>query len=286
MAQNTRKKLSVYTPESPLKNPGQLFAEMGNDLKASFGLAVRLTLRDIAAQYRQTALGYFWAVFPPLVTSLTFLVLQRAKIFHIEAMTVPYPLFLITGTIFWQLFVDALNAPLKVMIANHQMLSKINFPKEALILSAIAQTLFSLAIKLILLAIILLIFQVSINWTLTVLFVPIFGLLCFGILCGILITPLGMLYHDVQRGLLFVTSILMFFTPVLYPPPASGILGKIVQFNPLSPLLHSCRNLIFQGSFEYLGTVLIEMVFTLVFLLLGWIAYRVSLPILIERMEA
>ncbi len=286
MAPDTPKKRVVYTPESPLKNPKQLFSDMCADLKASLSLAIRLTVRDISAQYRQTALGYFWAVFPPLVTSLTFILLQRAEIFHIEAVPVPYPLFLIASTIFWQLFVDALNAPLKVVAANHQMLSKINFPKEALILSAIAQTLFSFAIKVILLAIVLAGFQVSVSWAVTALVVPILGLLGLGILCGILITPLGMLYHDVQRGLLFLTTILMFLTPVLYPPPAAGILGKIVQFNPITPMLHVSRNLIFQGSFEHLGIVLIEMAFTLLFLMMGWVAYRISLPLLIERMEA
>jgi len=157
--------ITIYTPESELRHPKKLIKDMLNDLVLSGGLAWRLMVRDISAQYRQTFLGYLWAILPPLATSLTFILLSHAKIFEIKGIKVPYPVFVMTGTIFWQLFVDALNAPLKMVSMNRSMLSKINFPKEALILSGIAQVLFSFFIKLILLFATIIIFRTSISWT-------------------------------------------------------------------------------------------------------------------------
>ena len=239
IAQNN--KIVEYTPESPILHPMRLLENMLADLRSSFHLAYRLTARDISGTYRQTALGYFWAVLPPLVTSLTFIILNNANIIALGDYSIPYPVFVITGTVFWQLFVDALNAPLKVLNVNRQMLSKINFPKEALILSAIGQVLFSFVIKLLLLGVTLIVFGTPVKWTAAFLILPIMGLLGIGILMGIFIVPLGMLYQDVQHGLVICTASLMFFTPVLFTPPKSGLLAVIIAINPISPFILLCR---------------------------------------------
>ena len=281
-----KKPVIIYTPESPLRRPFELMRSMVLDLMASYRLARRLTIRDISAQYRQTFLGYFWAVFPPLVTSLTFIILNRANIMQMGAIEIPYPVFVITGTVFWQLFVDALNAPLKVLTVNRTLLSKINFPKEALILSAIGQTLFSFFIKLVLLTLVLIFFQIPIKWTTIFIVLPVSGLLLIGLLFGILLIPIGMLYQDIQQGLIISTSALIFFTPVLFIPPTGGVLNLMISINPISPLFLSIRRLLFNGDLQYFNTSILVLAVTLALLGIGWIIYRVALPILIERMDA
>jgi len=276
----------VYTPKSPMLHPMRLLQAMMTDLRSSFPLAYRLTVRDIAAAYRQTALGYFWAVLPPLITSLTFILLSKASVIRIESLSVPYPVFVVIGTVFYQLFVDALQAPLKAVNQNRAMLSKVNFPKEALILSGCCQVLFSFAIKLALIACVMALFNVQLRWTVLLLVLPVIGLLALGTVLGILLVPLGILYQDVQQILTIFTSALMFFTPVLYPTPSSGLLGKIVQYNPIVPLLTASREMILSG--ELLGVCAASGVLavTLVLILGAWILYRIAMPILIERMEA
>ena len=260
--------------------------DMFRDLAISSGLAWRLMVRDISSQYRQTFLGYLWAILPPLATSLTFILLNHAKIFEIKNMRIPYPVFVMTGTIFWQLFVDALNAPLKMVSANKSMLSKVNFPKEALILSGVAQVLFSFFIKMFLLFATIILFRVSISWT--VVFVPVivFGFIILGTLIGVFLVPIGTLYQDIQQGLIILITLFMFFTPVVYLPPEKGIMAVIFKFNPLTPLLMSTRELMFAGSTAFFGKSILVIVAALFLTTLGWVVYRISLPILIERMEA
>jgi lipopolysaccharide transport system permease protein len=84
----------------------------------------------------------------------------------------------------WLRWWEALNSPLTQVNANRTMLSKINFPKEALVLSGIAQVLFSFMIKLVILALMLIVFQVPVRWTAILLFLPISGLLLLGTLIG------------------------------------------------------------------------------------------------------
>lgn len=114
----------VYTPESKLRSPVTMAKEMWKDLLASRELAWRLMVRDINAQYRQSLLGIFWAFLPPLATALVFVILNSRKIINIGETDIPYPAFVMFGTVLWQVFVDSLNAPLKVVTASKPMLSK------------------------------------------------------------------------------------------------------------------------------------------------------------------
>jgi len=291
MLKQTRKRAQdggtvVYAPGSPIVHPIQLLQNMLVDLRSSFQLAYRLTVRDIAATYRQTALGYLWAVLAPIVTSFTFIVLNKANLIRVDNISVPYPAFVFVGTIFWQLFVDALNSPLKVVNLNRTMLSKINFPKEALIISGFGQVLFSFTIKLILLACAMVAFNIQVGWTVILLFLPIIGLLVVGTVIGMFLVPVGVLYQDIQQALTYLTSALMFFTPVLYPAPSEGVLGKIIGYNPIAPFVIISREILFSLQLTQLRGTLVVIAVSMVLILVVWILYRLAMPVLIERMEA
>ena len=139
-------KETVYSPDSELRNPGRLVHSMMSDLLASRELAWRLFVRNISAQYRQSLLGYFWAFIPPLFTTLIWVFLNSQNILDIGDTGMPYPLFVLTGTVLWQTFADALDSPLKLVSKSKAMLAKINFPREALILTRSGMVLFNFAI--------------------------------------------------------------------------------------------------------------------------------------------
>jgi lipopolysaccharide transport system permease protein len=278
--------ITRYTPASKIRHPAALFKEMFRDLGASRELAWRLVIRDISAQYRQTVLGYFWAVFPPLVTSLVLILLKSSAVMDIQGIGIPYPAYVMMGTVFFQLFVDALNAPLKVVTESKTILAKINLPREAFILSGIGQVLFSFAIKIILLIGTFLYFKVHVSWTAVLLPIPLLGLLLLGTMFGILLIPVGLLYKDIQSALLIATQGLVFLTPVAYPPSVGGALGKIINLNPVTPSLMWAKDLVTHGIPGDLIPFFIVFGLTLIFLFIGWIVYRLALPIIIERIGA
>ncbi|MGD2091952.1 MAG: ABC transporter permease [Candidatus Aminicenantes bacterium] len=278
--------VTQYTPESRMRHPITLFKEMWRDLRGSRELAWRLMVRDISAQYRQTALGYFWAVFPPLVTSLVLIILRSSAVMDIKGVALPYPAYVMMGTVFFQLFVDALNAPLKVVSESKAILTKIYLPREAFVLSGIGQVLFSFGIKLILLVGVFIYFGVSVRWTVVLLPIPLLGLLLLGTMFGILLIPVGLLYKDVQSALLIATQGLVFLTPVAYPPTTEGILGKIMNLNPVTPFLMAAKNLVTKGIPADINGFFIVFALTLAFLLIGWVVYRLALPVIIERIGA
>jgi lipopolysaccharide transport system permease protein len=274
----------VYTPDSPIRHPRLLLASMARDARSARVLAWRLLRRDLAAQYRQTAFGYVWAVLPAVLLTLVWVAVNSSGFVNIET-SIPYPVYVLTGTIFWQLFLDALNAPLKQLNQNKQMLNRVSFPTEALIASGMAQVLFGFAIKLVVLAGTMAVYTVHVRWTAILAVFPALGLLAIGTVAGVLLAPLGLLYKDVEQVLIAIVSPLLFLTPVLYPPPSDGVIGKIVDLNPLTPIFSVLRDTIFGGGGTYLPFVAVFLV-TLLLGSVAWVMYRLSLPILIERMEA
>src|SRR5215208_2336378 len=95
---------AVYTPDPQLRTPGRLIREMIRDLSASRELAWRLFVRNITTQYRQTAFGYVWAVAPPLITSSLFILLNSANLLRAGEIGIPYPVYVILGTVAFGLF--------------------------------------------------------------------------------------------------------------------------------------------------------------------------------------
>lgn len=278
--------VTIYTPESQVQNPSRLLRRMIGDLRAARELAWRLFIRDLSAQYRQSLLGILWAFLPPIITGLIFILLQSKKVIDFGETGVPYPIFVLVGTVLWQVFTESLNAPLKAVTAAKPFLVKINFPREAVILSAIYLVLFNLGIKLIIIAAFFVIFNITPTWGLLLAPFAILMLMTLGICIGLLITPVGMLYSDVASSLPIITQLLFFVTPVVYSPPDTFPFSLVTILNPVSPLLTSARDLIISGNINDPVAFLVVSFLALAFLVIAWVVYRISLPIIIERMSA
>ncbi len=276
----------VYTPESQLRTPGILLTSMWQDLKDSRELAWRLFVRDISARYRQSILGVFWAFLPPILTGLVFIVLQSNKIVNFGETDIPYPVFVLVGTTLWQLFSESLNGPLNSVRSAKAMLAKINFPREALIVSAFYQMLFNLSIKLVILVGIFVYFGIHVTWGLILTPLAILMLILLGMTLGLLLTPLGTLFTDVSSGLTFGIQLWFFATPVVYPTPQSFPFSHIATLNPVSPLLIGARDLATKGVLTNVEPFLIVSGLTIIGVFIAWLIYRTSLPIIIERMSA
>ncbi|HXV79472.1 MAG TPA: ABC transporter permease, partial [Candidatus Binatia bacterium] len=267
-----------------LRHPRRFLREMFRDLRASRELAWRLFMRDTSAQYRQSMLGYVWAFLPPLVASLPFVFLNSQGVIAIEGTPIPYPAYALIGTIIWQVFADALNSPLKTVTAAKSMLVRINLPREAILLSGLGQVIFSFLIRLILLAIVFAWFKIVPPLTALLFPVGVFALILVGFTLGVALTPLGLLYNDVQQTLPIATMFLMLVTPVVYPPPRTGLAAIIAGWNPLSPLIVVTREWITTGNAAQTAVFTLITALAIFLLFAGWIMYRVALPHVIARL--
>lgn len=274
---------SVYTPRSELRQPRRLLAQMWRDLFASRELAWRLMVRDISANYRQSVFGLAWAFLPPIVLAAGFTMAGNAKVINIAATPLPYAAYVMFSMILWQTFVDSLNGPVVAVMNSRQMLARVNFPREAIVLAKLGEILFNFGIKLVLIVAIFVWYQMPVTSAAFLAPLALLSLIFLGTFFGLLLAPLGVLYHDVSQGLTVVTGLWLFLTPIVYPVPQSGTFATIVKLNPVTPLLVTTRELATTGVVSDPNRFLIVTAATVIGLFVTWIVFRLAMPFAIER---
>ena len=264
----------------------KLFKESISDIYTSRFLAKQLAVRDIKAQYRQSYLGILWAFIGPLTTAFLWVFLNSSGTVKISDTGIPYPVYVFSGTLLWSIITGAIGAPASSTNSAIGIMSKINFPKEALIVSGIYKLLFSSTIKIVVLLAFVLIYGVGLHWSLLLFPVAILGAILFGTTIGLFITPIGMLYKDIARLISIGLKLLMYATPVVYAIPDDGIMKTIMEINPLSPLILTARDLVIGATPEFLTYNIIIVLVCIPLCIVALLFYRISIPVIVERMSA
>ena len=273
----------LYSAESEISKPVNLIRGMIRDFSAGRELAWRLFVRNLRGLYRQTILGLFWAFLPPIVNTAFWVFLREADVFDTGKMPINSTIFILTSMIFWQAFIEAFQMPIDVINKNKNMVSKLNFPRESLLMVGFGEVLFNFMIRTLLLIPAFLWFQFVPPATIVLMPIAALGLVFVGAGLGLMLMPIGALYQDVGRFIGLATPFWMILTPVVYMPLSGSLLNWL---NPASPLLILARDWALIGSTEHAGTAIIFGVASVILMLIGLVVYRVSIPVLVERMTA
>ena len=253
--------------------------------KNSFYLAKQLAKRDIQAQYRQSVLGIFWAIFPALINSLVWIFLQASGTVKMTATNIPYPVFVLVGTTLWGIIGECINLTTSMVNGNRSIVTKINFDKEALITLGFIKFFFNFLIKSSLIIIFLLFFKMVPSWEI-IFFIPLLLLVViFFVALGTLIMPVSLLYSDIGRFIPIILQFLMYMTPVIYMIPATGLMREVMLMNPLTYVITDLRNVLTGSGIEHPIFWIFSVLLTFILSMLALIVYRVSMPILTERMS-
>ncbi|MFG6687617.1 ABC transporter permease [Mariniflexile sp. HNIBRBA6329] len=263
-----------------------LLKETLSDTRRSLYLAKQLTVRDIKAQYRQSYFGIIWAFVAPLTTAFVWIFLNYTGTIKLTDTGIPYPVYAFSGTLIWSIINSSISMPLSSTNASKGIMAKINFPKEALIVSGVYRLLFDSSIKIVLLLAFVFLFGVGFHVSLLLLPLAILGAMLVGVTIGLFITPLGMLYTDVMRLVSMGLSLMMYLTPVVYVIPKTGFLKTVMELNPFSALVVTSRDFIVGTEPAFLQYYIWILLACIPLFLLGLIFYRISIPIFLERMSA
>lgn len=274
-----------YSADSPLRHPVRLVKEISLDVWRCRELVWILFMRDLKAGYRQSYLGYFWIFAPILGTTVVWMFLNSQKVVQVAKTPIPYPAFVLIGTMLWSVFTASVNQPLGSFNAGKAVFMKMKVPPEAFIMAGLGGVLFNLLVRmLVLIPVFLALKMVPAS---TALLFPI-GLLCmmlFGVSIGILLIPLGSLYTDIKTMVSMGMQFLMYLTPVVYPPPKSGLAHVLMQWNPVAPFVVASRDWLTLGhNGDYALPMLLITMAAAGLLLIGLVVLRVTMPHLVVRM--
>src|SRR5882672_11540535 len=94
------------------------------------------TWRDIKIKYKQTVLGFLWAILQPLFMMVIF-TLFFGRALNIPSQTLPYPVYVISGLLIWNIFASGLTNASNSMVNNASIIKKIYFPRLIVPVSSI-----------------------------------------------------------------------------------------------------------------------------------------------------
>lgn len=200
-----------------------------------------LVWRDIKVRYKQTAIGALWAVLQPLMAMVVF-TLIFGRLAHLPSDNIPYPLFVYTALLPWQLFAFALAESSNSLVTNQHLIRKVYFPRLIIPISSVFVGMVDFCISLCVLAGMMAFYGFTPART-TIFFIPFLALAMITALgVGLWLGALNIKYRDVKYVVPFLAQFWMFATPVVYSstsvPPKWRLLFGL---NPMTSVVEGFR---------------------------------------------
>lgn len=201
-------------------------------------LLFMITYRDIKIRYKQSVMGFMWAILMPVLIVMSGIVVRYA--FALAAHTslnTSDIASVAVKSLPWAFVVSAIRFSCLSLINNKELVTKIYFPKEIFPFSAVLASLFDLLVASVALLIFLL--AIRVGGGLTLMWVPLLLLtmvmLTAGV--GIVVSAASLFFRDVKFIVEAFLTFGIFFTPVFYDVSMFGNKGKWLLLNPVSPIL-------------------------------------------------
>jgi lipopolysaccharide transport system permease protein len=232
-----------------------------------------LTIRDIKVRYKQTLMGVAWVIIQPLL-SMLILTLVFNRFVKLDAGTLPYPLFALSGLLLWLFFANAVTNSTNSLISNADLITKVYFPRMFIPAGAVGAGLFDLAVASLLMIGLLAYYGVTLTTSLALvpLFVVMMTLLALAV--GLLSAAVTVKYRDVRHALPFVIQLWMFASPVIYPVSIVPARWKwLLTINPVAGIIEGFRAAITGSPFNWYH-LSISAGMTVALLLLSFYVFR------------
>jgi len=194
------------------------------------------TWRDIKVKYKQTTLGFLWAVLQPLLLMVIF-TFFIGKSMRIPTEGMSYPVFAFSGLILWTIFSSGVTNAGNSMVVNAQIIKKIYFPRLIIPISSILVSVFDFLVAFVVFICLIGFYHQPIQAWLAVFLWP--AALIIAVVAtfgpGCLLAALNVKYRDFRYVIPFLVQALLFLTPVIYPISivANNWLKYLLAINPM-----------------------------------------------------
>lgn len=203
-------------------------------------LLVRMTARDLLLRYKQTVMGFGWAIFMPLVNTAIFSVIFT-RVAAIDVGT-PYPVYAFCGLVAWNFFASSLRFSVTSLTSNPSLVTKVYFPREIFPFSAVLVSIVDFAVSSLVLVGLMLYYRIELGWPLLMLPVVVLAIIVFTAATALVISMANLFYRDVKYLFEIVIAVWMFATSVVYPiGRVGGKLGAVLALNPMTHLIDAFR---------------------------------------------
>jgi lipopolysaccharide transport system permease protein len=246
--------------------------EMAGEQYTFRELLYQMTRRDLLLRYKQTVMGFGWAIFMPLLNTAVFSVIFT-RVAPLDT-AMPYPLYAYCGLLAWNFTASSLRFAVNSLTSNSSLVTKVYFPREIFPISAVAVSLVDFAVGSSVLIALMVYYQVvptaaiaALPWVLLV-------HVMFTMAIALVLAMGNLFYRDVKYIFELVITVWMFMSAVLYPVDrVGGLAGTIMAINPMTPILEAYRDVLLRGRTPD-AAFLLTTGMAAVMLLVAWIIFH------------
>ena len=208
-----------------------------------------LTVHRVKVRYKQSLLGWAWAVLQPLLLMLIFMLLASVTSSRVPSGGVPYSLFVYSAVLPWSFFSTAVSNSTNSLVGQAPLVTKVWFPREILPLSYVTAALFDLLIASLLLVGLMVAHRVAPS-PLAVFAIPLIALIStLAFALGVALAAVQVRYRDVGLAVPLLLQIWMFLSPVVYPYSQVPVRYRWwYQLNPMAGLIEGFRRVTVLGQ--------------------------------------
>ena len=175
-----------------------------------------LIKRDVLAIYKQTVLGFTWAIIRPVFSMIVFSVVFGG-LAKIPSDGIPYPIFSYVALIPWTYFAAAMNTSTQSLISGKGIFTKVYFPRLIIPLIPVLSKLVDFAIAFVILFGLMAWYGISPTKNLIFLPVLILMMMLTASGIGMWLSAMAIQYRDIPHGVGFLSQLLMYAAPVVWP---------------------------------------------------------------------
>ena len=221
--------------------------------------------KDIRGKYKASFLGVLWSFINPLLQVLVYAIVFP---YIMRVQTPNYLVFLICGIIPWTWFITSLTTGTTSITGNSNLIKKVYFPREILLISTVTSGAVNFAIS----CLIILIFTVGSGLGVTwhIVFLPLIMLLQYIVQLALvfLLAGFNVYVKDVEYMVAFLINLMFYATPILYTSDmfASSKFAFIFKINPMAYIIESYRNIFYAHHIPGLKTMVVLFAISIVVL--------------------
>lgn len=237
-------------------------------------LLLTWTVREIKARYRQSALGFGWALIQP-VFQMVVISIIFGNFLRVPSGNVPYPVFAYAALLPWTLFSGSITAAVPSVLTNMQLVTKIYFPREILPLSAMLARLVDFAIASLVFVGLMLWYDIPVHTTLV--YVPLLLLIQMILAAGVglLGAAISVFLRDISFAIPMVMQIWMYISPVIYPlDQVPERWRTLYMLNPMAGIIDSYRRVILHGELPDLTLLAVSAATSLVLFAASYVYFK------------
>jgi homopolymeric O-antigen transport system permease protein len=223
-------------------------------------LVISLIRRQFHLRYRQSLVGFVWALVPPLATLGTGILVFH-RVVGVDTGRTSYALFALAALVPWTFFANSVMFGVPSISEAMTMVTRLAFPRAALPLSMVGVSLLDLGVA----AAIFVVFAVVTGQglPLTSLWFPLLLLIEVVFVVGAVLlgSALNVFARDIRLAVPLLVNLWLFVTPVMYPlrsVPAE--IRNLYMLNPMAGLVESFRRVLVFGQAPDVGLLLPAMV--------------------------